>query len=81
MNTFSLEENRKYWEDPNTRSLIDPNLKELEIDFVSRYLRDEHKVVDIGCGDGTTIVKIAPKVKSILGIERSDYLKNMAIRK
>lgn len=81
MNIFHLEENKKYWEDPNTRSLIDPNMKELEIDFISRYLRDEHEVADIGCGDGTTIVNIAPKVKSILGIERSDYLKNMAIQK
>jgi len=81
MNTFSLKENRKYWEDPNTRSLIDPNMKELEIDFISRYLRDEHKVADIGCGDGNTVVNIAPRVKSILGIERSDYLKNMAIQK
>jgi SAM-dependent methyltransferase len=81
MNTFSLEENRKYWGDPNTRSLIDSNLKELEIDFISRYLKEEHEVADIGCGDGNTIVNIASKVKSILGIERSDYLKNMAIQK
>jgi SAM-dependent methyltransferase len=81
MDKFSLEENRKYWEDPNTRSLIDSNLKELEIDFISRYLKDEHKVADIGCGDGTTIINIAPKVKSILGLERSDYLKKTAIQK
>jgi len=81
MGTFSLEENRKYWEDPNTKSLIDSNLKELEIHFISRYLRDEHEVADIGCGDGTTIVSIAPKVKSIIGIEHSDYLKKVAIQK
>jgi hypothetical protein len=31
---FTLETNRDYWEDPNTISIIDENLHQLEIKFV-----------------------------------------------
>lgn len=78
MAKFSLKQNKKYWEDSNTKSLIDSNLKELEIAFFLKYLKKNHKVADIGCGDGTTSVRIAPSVKSVIALERSDYLRKLA---
>jgi len=81
MNKFTLNENRRYWEDTNTRTLIDLNLKQLEVDFISKYLRKDFSVGDIGCGDATTVIKIAPQVKTIVGLERSDLLKKQAKEK
>ncbi len=78
MKKFRLDKNRKYWEDPNTRSLIDANFKQLEIGFITKYLKKDYIVGDIGCGDGVTAISIAPKVKKVIGIERSTYLKQQA---
>lgn len=78
MDKFSLEENREYWEDSNTISLIDLNFRELEKSFISKYLKENFDIADIGCGDGTSTVSLAPLVRSVLGIERSDLLKERA---
>jgi SAM-dependent methyltransferase len=76
---FSLEENERYWEDPNTVSLLDENLRELEVAFVSKYLDAEQEIADIGSGDGRATRRYASLVKSCVGIERSDHLRGVAV--
>jgi ubiquinone/menaquinone biosynthesis C-methylase UbiE len=78
MEKFTLDQNSEYWEDPKTRSLIDLNFKQLEIDFILKYISKNDVVADVGCGDGVTVCEIASKVKKIIGIERSNYLKDKA---
>ena len=78
MGKFSIKKNLKYWEGNDTISLIDQNLKKLEIDFISQYLKPGFEVLDMGCGDGITAVKIAPLVRSVVAVERSNHLKNIA---
>jgi SAM-dependent methyltransferase len=76
---FTLEQNRAYWEDPKTVSLLDENLRELEVAFVSSYLEPHHRLVDIGCGDGRATRRYARLVKEALGVERSEYLRSVAL--
>ncbi len=74
-----IEQNIKdYWEDPNTRSLIDVNLRKLEEGVVLPYLEPNQEVIDIGCGGGESTVIYGAKVKRCLGLERSDYLRQQA---
>lgn len=75
---FTLEQNSAYWEDLNTVSIVDRNLHELEIAFISKFLAPEQIAVDIGCGDGLATFRFAEKVKFCFGIERSDYLRSKA---
>ncbi|MFH1996808.1 MAG: class I SAM-dependent methyltransferase, partial [Candidatus Omnitrophota bacterium] len=71
---------RRYWEDPNTRSIIDTNLHTIEIDTACRYLRKRDSVADIGCGNGIATVSYAKKALRCTGFERSDHLRKQAIR-
>lgn len=75
---FTLEQNRDYWNDPETISIVDKNVHQLEIDFVSKYLKPNQVIADIGCGKGLATLKYAEKVKHCLGIERSDYSRSEA---
>ena len=70
---------RKYWDDPDTISIIDKELHKIEIDTVCRYLRSTDSLADIGCGNGIATIKYAEKVKKCIGFERSDYLRQQAI--
>ncbi len=70
---------RAYWEDPTTMSIIDPNLHQLEIDTVSRHLRAEDVLADVGCGNGEATVRYARAVRRAVGFERSDRLRSLAI--
>jgi SAM-dependent methyltransferase len=47
--------------------------------FVSKYLRSEQEVADIGCGDGRATRRYALLVSSCVGIERSDHLRAIAM--
>ncbi|MFC1577041.1 class I SAM-dependent methyltransferase [Candidatus Omnitrophota bacterium] len=71
---------RRYWEDPDTVSIIDRNLHRLEIDTVLRYLRPGDSIADIGCGDGAATVEYAKKVRRCRAFERSDHLRKAAAR-
>lgn len=79
MEKFSVDENAKYWENTSTKSLIDSCLKQLEIDFIIKYLKNDFDVIDLGCGDGETIVAISKLVKNIKGIERSNLFLQKAV--
>ncbi|MCP4662185.1 MAG: class I SAM-dependent methyltransferase [bacterium] len=75
-----LEEKiRACWEDPDTRSLIDPNLRRLEEGVVLKYLEPGFELLDVGCGDGESTLTYARHVKRCLGIERSELLRRRAV--
>lgn len=76
---FTLEQNREYWEDPGTVSLLDENMRELEVAFVSKYLEPRQRLADVGCGDGRATRRYARLVESALGIERSEHLRAIAL--
>jgi SAM-dependent methyltransferase len=76
---FTLEQNRKYWEDPTSVSLVDENMRELEVAFVSEYLTPHQRLADVGCGDGRATRRYARLVKSAVGIERSEHLRSIAL--
>jgi ubiquinone/menaquinone biosynthesis C-methylase UbiE len=75
---FTLETNREYWERPDTISIIDKNLHQLEIQFVLRHLRPDHTFADIGCGNGDATAHYAAAVKQCVAIERSSFLRERA---
>jgi cyclopropane fatty-acyl-phospholipid synthase-like methyltransferase len=70
---------RQYWEDPNTVSLLDSNLRKLEEAVVLRYLEPNHEIIDIGCGDATSTLLYASRVKRCVGLEQSQHLRAMAL--
>ncbi len=69
---------KDYWEDPDTVSIIDKNLHELEIETASRYLLFSDYLADIGCGDAQATLRYAAKVHQCVGFERSEYLRKKA---
>lgn len=75
---FTLDANRDYWEREDTISIIDRNLHQLEMDFVSGFLEPHHMVADIGSGNGEATLAYARKVKHCTGIERSERLRGLA---
>lgn len=54
-------------------------MRELEVEFVEQYLAADQRAADIGCGDGKATRRYARKVASMLGIERSDHLRGIAL--
>lgn len=75
---FSLSDNKAYWEDPDTISIIDKNLHQLEMAFVSKYLAGASSLMDVGCGNGMATIHYASQVDRCIGIERSDHLRALA---
>lgn len=70
-----------WWEDPNTVSLIDKNLRQIETNFVASQLSSGDDFADFGCGDGESTVHYAVKVKSCLALERSNTLRSRAAQR
>jgi len=68
----------EYWENPQTVSLIDKNLRQLETSFVMSNLSAADELADFGCGDGESTVQYATKVKSCLALEHSNHLREKA---
>jgi SAM-dependent methyltransferase len=54
-------------------------MRELEVEFVQRYLAPDQHAADIGCGDGRATRRYAQGVASMVGIERSDHLRGIAL--
>lgn len=72
---------KDYWKDPDTRSLIDENLRKLEEGIVIHYAEPGSEIIDIGCGDGYSTFQYASHVKRCVGVESSDYLLDKARQK
>lgn len=43
----------------------------LELQVIERYLQPDLRVLDVGCGNGYTTLQIAPRVREVVGIDRS----------
>jgi len=71
-----LEQIANYWEDKKTISLMDKNLKSLEINSIKQHLKKNYVVVDIGCGEGESACECAKFVKSMLAIDNSQNMVN-----
>lgn len=67
-----------YWEDPSTVSILDKNLHQLEIETVAHHLLPTDVLADIGCGDGSATLHYARTVRTCVGIERSEWLRQKA---
>ena len=67
-----------YWENPNTVSLIDENLRKLETEFVLSNLGGQECFGDLGCGAAESTVYYAQKVKHCIAIEQSSTLRKKA---
>lgn len=72
---------KNYWEDPNTVSIIDKNLHQLEIEFAASYLKPTDHMADIGCGNGDATIEYSKHVCSCIGLERSQHLISLAKEK
>ncbi len=62
---------REYWEDPETVSLRDENLRILESRAILSALPPNLRVLDVGCGDGVNTVEYARKSAVVVGIDYS----------
>ena len=73
-----LEKIANYWEDKSTISLMDANLKSLEINAIKKFLKKHYSVVDIGCGDGQSACECSKIVRKMLAIDNSQSMINEA---
>jgi SAM-dependent methyltransferase len=80
MSDSLAERIRDYWESPETVSILDKNLHQLEIETVSKHLLSSDRLVDVGCGDGTATAAYAKYVRQVVGIERSAEMRSKAER-
>jgi ubiquinone/menaquinone biosynthesis C-methylase UbiE len=71
----------EYWEQPDTISLLDKNLRKLETDFALSQISSKDEMADFGCGDGESTVHYAAKARSCLALEHSNHLRAKAARR
>lgn len=64
----------QYWENPNTVSLIDQNLRKLETEAVLQELSKDDRILDLGCGAGESTYHYAKAVNSCVALEQSSTL-------
>lgn len=59
-------------------TLLDDNMRTLEIETVTSWLSPSDKVLDVGCGNGVSTVEFAKHCESIVGIDLSEKMINTA---
>ena len=64
---------KNYWEDKETISLNDKNLRYLEVETIKKFLKSKDHMLDIGCGNGSETLEFAKKAKHVTGCDNSDY--------
>jgi ubiquinone/menaquinone biosynthesis C-methylase UbiE len=87
---MNLEQIKQHWESAGTEfpadALItptsrDPYLGQLEEQNVLRWLKREHVVLELGCGDGSHTVKYAGQVQSVSALDLVEAFVNLARRR
>lgn len=77
----SVDEVREFWED-RARSVgaaeevthRDVWQRWLEIEHLKRLVQSSDRVIDIGCGNGYTTLRLAPLVREIVGVDYSEEM-------
>ncbi|MEQ7127005.1 class I SAM-dependent methyltransferase [Actinopolymorpha sp. B11F2] len=64
-----LSESYSYYEGPPPVCRIDARLNPLAGDLIGSQLRPDMRVLDIGCGDGTTLVRHSNRFREGVGID------------
>lgn len=59
-------------------TLLDDNLRILEIETASNWLRDDDRLLDIFCGNGVSTLELAGRCKSATGFDLSDEMLDAA---
>ncbi|CAG0943395.1 hypothetical protein BROC_02280 [Candidatus Brocadiaceae bacterium] len=82
----NLEEIKEFWEKSSSVEVDERNLRPVAPDEqiqnfleknIIKYLQQDWKCLEIGCGDGFSTVKFAPSVKKILAV---DYVEKLIER-
>jgi ubiquinone/menaquinone biosynthesis C-methylase UbiE len=71
----------QYWENPDTISLLDQNLRKLETDFALSQINATDEMADFGCGEGESTVYYAAKALRCLALEHSSHLRAKAAKR
>jgi ubiquinone/menaquinone biosynthesis C-methylase UbiE len=65
---------REYWENSNTVSLKDDNLRQLESDAIIQWINPVDSVLDVGCGDGVNSILYAKSASHLIGVDYSEEM-------
>ena len=65
----------------NLEGLPDQNQKELEEEFLLKYIKKHMTVLDVGCGNGKIAAKIAKVAQKVHGIDFSEIILSKAKKK
>lgn len=84
INKFT-ERNIEYWservreyKERGEATLLDNNMRLLEIETVSRWLNKNDRILDIGCGNGISTIEYAKHCKYVKGIDLSSDMVSAA---
>jgi len=72
---------KEYWNDANTVSLVDKNLRRLEESFVLSRVKKNSNFADFGCGNGVSTAIYAQRARQCTALEQSDYLFAKAVER
>jgi SAM-dependent methyltransferase len=60
--------------DPGAATLLDHNMRRLEIDTVASWLDPTDRVLDVFCGNAVTTIELAPFCTSVTGVDLSERM-------
>lgn len=68
-----------YYRGPEPREEIDERLHPTTVDLVRSSLTSQSEVLDIGCGDGSTLLDLAPWIGSGVGVDQDPEHVGLAV--
>ncbi|MBN2373049.1 class I SAM-dependent methyltransferase [bacterium] len=85
MKTFTTEQNIKYWDERALKyettgktTLLDDNMRLLEVETVQQWLDPNDNVLEIFCGNGISTLELAGYCNSIVACDLSENMIKMA---